>query len=81
MMKQERIGGRVDEYLTLTQAAQILGVSRWTLYRRIDEGALTVYESPSNRRVKLVRRPDVERLMKPVLSATPVTGKGNQRNA
>jgi excisionase family DNA binding protein len=59
------------DYLTLTEAARRLGTSRWSLYRRVDEGALTVYQSPANRRVKLVKRTDVERLLTPV-PATPV---------
>ena len=54
-----------SEFWTLTEAARRLGISRWTLYRRIDEGALTAYQSPANRRVKLVRRSDVERLLTP----------------
>ena len=63
----------MDDYLTLTQAARLLGVSRWTLYRRIDEGALTVYASPSNRRVRLVKRSDVERLRKPTVVTAAAT--------
>lgn len=70
-----------QEYLTLTEAARLLGVSRWTLYRRISEGALTVYESPSNRRIRLVKRADVERMLKPVVSATRVAAnRGNRTN-
>ena len=70
MMPHDQSGG-VDEYLTLTEAAKLLRVSRWTLYRRIDEGALTVYRSPSYRRVRLVKRIEVEALRTPV-PATPV---------
>ena len=69
----------MDEYLTLTEAARLLGVSRWTLYRRIDEGALTVYQSPSNRRVRLVKRADVEALRTPV-PTTPVAQSERDRN-
>jgi excisionase family DNA binding protein len=58
----------MDKYLTLTEAARLLEVSRWTLYRRIDEGALTVYQSPSNRRVRLVKRSDVEQLLTPKIA-------------
>lgn len=60
-----------SDYLTLTEAARRLGVSRWTLYRRIDEGALPVFLSPKNRRVKLVKRSDVDAL-RVVESAAPV---------
>lgn len=62
----------MDEYVTLTEAAKRLGVSRWTLYRRIDELGIPVYDSPVNRRVKLVKRSDVEGLLTPVLAATGV---------
>jgi excisionase family DNA binding protein len=69
------------EFLTLTDAARRLGVSRWTLYRRIDEGALTVYESPANRRAKFVKRSDVEAMgvLKTVSHAK--SGKGEQSHA
>jgi excisionase family DNA binding protein len=70
--------GRMDDFLTLTQAARVLGVSRWTLYRRIDEGALTVYESPSNRRVKLVKRTDIERLAKPTIAVPVAQSEGDR---
>jgi hypothetical protein len=48
----------------------MLKVSRWTLYRRIDEGALTVYQSPANRRVRLVKRAQVEQLLTPTIALT-----------
>jgi excisionase family DNA binding protein len=66
-------------YLTLTEAARRLGVSRWTLYRRIDEGALTVYRSDRDRRVRLVKRSDVEALAVPeIVSPQTVSEKGKQ---
>ena len=68
----------MDEYLTLTEAARLLGVSRWTLYRRIDEGVLTVYLSPSNRRVRLVKRAEVDALRAPV-PATPISHSEEDR--
>ncbi len=55
----------LSDYLTLTEAARLLRVSRWTLYRRVEEAGLSVYELPANRRVKLVRRSDIEALMRP----------------
>lgn len=57
------------EFLTLQQAARLLGISRQTMYRRTQEGAITVYESPANRRVRLVRRADVEALLTPQIAA------------
>lgn len=57
-----------EDCLTLTEASRRLGISRWTLYRRIDDGSLPVFQSEVNRKVRLVRRSDVERM----LTATPV---------
>ena len=54
-----------DDYLTLTEAAQLVGVSKQTFWRRIKAGVLRTYQSEFNRRVKLVRRSDLERLMRP----------------
>jgi excisionase family DNA binding protein len=69
-------------YLTLTEAARRLGVSRWTLYRRIDDGALSVYRSDRDRRVKLVKRADVEALATPqIASRETASEKGKQCNA
>jgi excisionase family DNA binding protein len=72
----------MDKYLTLTEAARLLEVSRWTLYRRIDEGALTVYQSPSNRRVRLVKRSDVEQLLTPKIATRDAipTDYGKERD-
>jgi excisionase family DNA binding protein len=51
-----------DEYLPLIQAAEYLGVSRPTIKRLISEGELTTTPSPLDRRVKLVKRADLDRL-------------------
>jgi excisionase family DNA binding protein len=67
------------EFVTLTEAAKMLGVSRWTLYRRITEGALTVYQPPSHRREKFVKRVDVERLATPAVVPVAQSRKGEQR--
>jgi excisionase family DNA binding protein len=55
----------MDDFVTITEASRIAGVPRSTLYRRIAEGRLRIYESPLNRRVKLVKRADLHRLMQP----------------
>ena len=54
-----------DEYLTLGQAARLFGVSHQTLWRRTKAGTLLTYQADLNRRVKLVKRSDVEELMRP----------------
>ena len=50
------------EYLPLIQAADYLGVSRPTIKRLINEGELTYTASPLDRRMKLVKVADLDRL-------------------
>jgi excisionase family DNA binding protein len=69
----------MDEFVTLTEAAKMLGISRWTLYRRVAEGALTVYQPPSHRREKFVKRADVERLATPAVVPVAQSGKKEGR--
>lgn len=49
-----------EEYLSLKRAASMLGVSPQALKRRIDRGYLPSYRSPTDLRVLLVRRADLE---------------------
>ena len=55
----------MDEFLTVQEAAQLMGVSRFTVWRRIKDGKLPVYEAGVDRRVRLVKRTDIESLMTP----------------
>ena len=50
------------EYLTIQEAAEALGVSRWRMWNLVKSGELEAITSPLDRRVKLVRREDVDRL-------------------
>jgi excisionase family DNA binding protein len=59
-----------SEFLTLTEAAEELGVSRFKMSRLIRDGELQVFVSPLNRRQKLVRRGDLAPLKEPM----PVEG-------
>jgi predicted site-specific integrase-resolvase len=52
------------DLITLTVARNILGVSRTKIWRLVREGTLTVYVNPLDRREKLVRRSQVEALLK-----------------
>ncbi len=54
-----------DEYMTIKEAAEALGVSRVTIYRRVRDGELEAYQSRADRRERLVRRADIEELMRP----------------
>ena len=55
----------MDEYLTVQEAAELMGVSRFTIWRRIRDGALPAYRAGVDRRTRLVKRADVEALMTP----------------
>jgi excisionase family DNA binding protein len=55
-----------DQYLGITEAADHLGVSRYTMWRLVRKGEIPTFVSPLNRRKKLVRRDDVEQLKLPV---------------
>jgi excisionase family DNA binding protein len=54
-----------EEYMTLTEAAAALGISRATIWRRIQAGEIAAFQSQQDRRQRLVRRSDVERMLKP----------------
>lgn len=56
------------EYETLTEARKRLGVTRQTIWRLTQSGELPTFESALNRRVKLVRIDDVEKLRTPTPS-------------
>lgn len=60
-----------DEYLSLQEAAELMGVSRFKLWRLLKEGKLTAYQSERDRREKLVSRREVEALIRP----TPIAKK------
>jgi excisionase family DNA binding protein len=55
----------MEGFVTITEATRIMGVSRWTVYRLIADGKLPAYTSSMNRRVKLVKRSDLDVLMQP----------------
>jgi excisionase family DNA binding protein len=55
----------MHDFLTLTDAARYLGVSRQTLWRRIRDGVIPVHVSEINRRVRLVKRADLNRIRTP----------------
>ena len=65
----------MDDFVTMGQAADILGVSRMTVWRLVRDRKLPAYQSPVNRRVRLVKRADVEALMRPRPIEDAIEGK------
>ena len=53
-----------EVFITAGQARELLGVSRDKLAKLIKEGALTAKGSSLDKRFKLVRRADVDKLLK-----------------
>jgi excisionase family DNA binding protein len=61
-----------EKYITIAEAAELLGVSRSTLWRWIDQGMLSAYRF-GQRRV-LIRQADLKELISPVREASPARG-------
>jgi hypothetical protein len=55
-----------EGYTSMAQAAETLHVSLPTLRRMAQEAGAEVFEDPRDRRVRLLRVEDVERLAQPV---------------
>lgn len=53
------------EYVSVSQAAELLGVRRPAMTRLVDRHRLTVYRVPWDNRIKLLRRKDVEAALRP----------------
>jgi excisionase family DNA binding protein len=73
-----RAGGETkvtNEFMTLTAAAEALGVSRFKISRLIRDGELQAFVSPLDRRQRLVRRSDVEALKQQLVPVEIDPGK------
>jgi excisionase family DNA binding protein len=53
------------EFVTMREAQEILGVSNFTMWRMVRDGELTAYQSATDKRKKLIRRADLEALLRP----------------
>jgi hypothetical protein len=67
-----------NEYISLTEATRMSGISRPTLRRIIGRGALEDFQSEADRRVRLVRLADLKSLMTPVPRQVPSEGSTRQ---
>jgi excisionase family DNA binding protein len=52
-----------DDYITVTEARELLGVSKVKIARMIRDGELVTVPDKRDARVKLVKRSDVERII------------------
>jgi excisionase family DNA binding protein len=55
-----------DQFVSQSEAARRLGISRITLRRRLRERGIVTYRSQVDFRPVLIRKADVERLAQPV---------------
>jgi excisionase family DNA binding protein len=55
-----------EGYLTLTEARERLGISKTTMHQRVRTGLLTTYRDQRDRRTRLVKVEDVERMAQPM---------------
>ncbi|MGH2371443.1 MAG: helix-turn-helix domain-containing protein [Chloroflexota bacterium] len=53
------------DYLTVNEAARLLGISRTRMWQLAKQHELETFELPADRRVKLFRRADVLALLNP----------------
>lgn len=65
-----------DELMTLGEAAETLGVSRFKMGRLVRDGLIQAYVSPLDRRIKLVRRREVDALRSVLEPIDPEQGTG-----
>jgi len=54
-----------NDYVTMTEAQGILGVSRFKVWQLVKEGRLKTFRSELDRREKLIRRADLDALREP----------------
>ena len=54
-----------EEFVTMREAQEILGVSNFTVWQMVRDGRLQAFRSGVDRRKKLIRRADLDALMAP----------------
>jgi len=57
----------VDDFVTMREAQELLGVSSYTINQMVRDGRLTTYERPADRRRRYVKREQIVELQRPRL--------------
>ena len=70
-----------SEWMTAREAAERLGVSKARMAKLLADGALTSQPGLRDRRVKLIRRADVERLASEPSGRKPTKRKSSRQHS
>ncbi|MGI8968552.1 MAG: helix-turn-helix transcriptional regulator [Chloroflexota bacterium] len=62
----------MSEYVSVAEAAHVLGVNRRTIWRLIQQGRLVAISNPLDHRAKLMRRDDVRWLAECTTDSTSI---------
>jgi excisionase family DNA binding protein len=54
-----------EEFVTMREAQEILGVSNFTVWQMVKDGRLPTFRSEVDRRKKLIRRSDLSAMLAP----------------
>jgi len=54
-----------EEFVTMREAQEILGVSNFTIWQMVKDGRLPTFRSEVDRRKKLIRRSDLNTMLAP----------------
>lgn len=72
-----------EEYVSMREAQEILGISNYTIWKMVRDGRLTAYQSNVDRRRKLIKRADLDALQRisPVSAQETEKGKAAARTS
>ena len=65
-----------DAFVTMSEAQEILGVSRFKIWQLVKEGKLPTFRSELDRREKLIRRSDLDAIRQPRADDADDRGQG-----
>ncbi len=66
---------RGEDFLTIREAAAVLGLSEPAVRRRVERGLIPVYTNPDDLRSRLVKATDIDEFKRPRL-LTPAGAEG-----